>query len=54
LPPSFIISALHQLNEADIHFRNAANKRLHVEICLIRLCYLLEASEQVEKKKLTH
>lgn len=50
LPPSFILSALHQLNEAELHFRNATNKRLHVEMCLIRLCYITQLSHCSEKK----
>lgn len=39
-PPSYIVSALSVLNEAELNYRNANNKRLHVEMCLIRLCYL--------------
>lgn len=49
-PPSFIISALHVVNEAEINYRNANNKRLHVEMCFIRLCYLLQATQADEKK----
>jgi DNA polymerase-3 subunit gamma/tau len=54
VPPSFIISGLHQLNDAEINYRNATNKRLHVEMCLIRLCYILQATgaEGIEKKNL--
>lgn len=50
-PPSFIISALNVVNEAEINYRNANNKRLHVEMCLIRLCYLLQAIDASELKK---
>ncbi|MBS1739734.1 MAG: DNA polymerase III subunit gamma/tau [Bacteroidetes bacterium] len=51
-PPSFIISALNVLNEAELNYKNASNKRLHIEMCLIRLCYILQAtSGQAEKKK---
>ena len=37
---AFILSALSILNEAELSYKNALNKRLHVELCLIRLCYL--------------
>lgn len=50
-PPSYIISALNVVNEAEINYRNANNKRLHVEMCLIRLCYLLQAINPDEVKK---
>lgn len=52
-PPSFIISGLNVVNEAELSYRNANNKRLHVEMCLIRLCYLLQALEPAEVKKNT-
>lgn len=50
-PPSYIISALNVVNDAEINYRNANNKRLHVEMCLIRLCYLLQAMSPDELKK---
>jgi len=43
-PPSFIISALNVINDSELNYKNATNKRLHVEMCLIRLCYLLQAT----------
>ncbi len=55
---SLMISTLNILNEAEINYRSARNKRLHVELALIRLCYLQQAlqltSEEgtVTKKKL--
>lgn len=57
-PPSFLLSALHVVNESGLHYREAANKRLHTELCLIRLCYLLQATgalpvgETAEKKNM--
>lgn len=39
-PSAYILSALSILNEAELSFRNALTKRLHLELCLIRLCYL--------------
>jgi DNA polymerase III subunit gamma/tau len=39
----YLVSALNILNEAEINFRSARNKRLHVELALIKLCYLQQA-----------
>lgn len=55
-PPAFVLSALNVIHEAELAYKNAANKRLHVELCLIRLCYLLQAIQpgsamHDEKKK---
>ncbi|MBY0349189.1 MAG: DNA polymerase III subunit gamma/tau [Hydrotalea flava] len=56
---SYLISALNILNEAEIQFKMARNKRLHVELCLIKLSFLQQAiqlfTEQgsVVKKKIT-
>lgn len=53
-----LISALNILNEAEISYKAARNKRLHTEMALIKLCYLQQAititSEGggVSKKKL--
>lgn len=41
-PPSFIISGLNVINGCELEYKNATNKRLHVEMCLIRLCFLLQ------------
>ena len=43
-PPSFILSSLNVLNESELGYKNATNKRLHAELCLIRLCYILQAT----------
>ena len=42
---SFLISALNILNEAEINYKAARNKRLHVELAIIKLCYLHQALE---------
>ena len=53
-----LISALNILNEAEINYKAARNKRLHVELLLIKLCYLQQAIELtsdgsgISKKKL--
>lgn len=39
----YIVSALNILNDAEINFKAARNKRLHVELVLIKLCYLGQA-----------
>ena len=52
-----LLSALNILNEAEINYRQSRNKRLHVELTLIKLCYLQQAielvndGEQLHKKK---
>jgi DNA polymerase-3 subunit gamma/tau len=43
-PPSFILSALNVINDSELNYKNANNKRLHIEMCLIRLCYVLQAA----------
>jgi DNA polymerase-3 subunit gamma/tau len=40
---AYLVSTLNILNEAEIQFRSARNKRLHVEMVLIKLCYLSQA-----------
>lgn len=52
-PPSFVLSALNALNESELNYKNANNKRLHVEMCLIKLCYMLQATKADEKKNLS-
>src|SRR5688572_347230 len=53
-----LISSLNILNEAEINYKAARNKRLHLELVLIKLCYLQQAIEvtadagRVIKKKL--
>jgi len=42
---SLLISALNILNETEINYRAARNKRLHVELAIIKLCYLQQALE---------
>jgi len=41
----YLVSALNVLNEAEINYKAARNKRLHVELALIKLCYLHQAIE---------
>lgn len=54
----YLVSALNILNETEINYKAARNKRLHVELALIRLTYLMQAmeitagGESLTKKKL--
>lgn len=58
VPASILISSLNILNETEINYKAARNKRLHVELAIIKLCYLQQALELsvsdagVSKKKL--
>ncbi len=47
---SYIISALNVLNEAEINYKQARNKRLHVELALIKLTYLQQALDLSSEK----
>ncbi|HEY0679093.1 MAG TPA: DNA polymerase III subunit gamma/tau [Chitinophagaceae bacterium] len=54
---SYLVSALNILNDAQINYKAARNKRLHLELALIKLCYLQQAlqlstAEAGSKKKL--
>lgn len=40
---SYLISALNLLSESELHYKAARNKRLHVELVLIKLAYLNQA-----------
>lgn len=44
-PPAFILSGLNVINETELGYKSATNKRLHIELCLIRLCYVLHATQ---------
>lgn len=58
IPAPLLVSALNILNESEINYRSARNKRLHVELTLVKLCYLQQAMQlslddhSVSKKKL--
>jgi DNA polymerase-3 subunit gamma/tau len=56
---AYLVSALNIINDAEINFKAARNKRLHVELVLIKLCYLQQALQltvqglDIDKTKLT-
>jgi DNA polymerase III, subunit gamma and tau len=45
IPAAYLISALNILNEAEINYKGARNKRLHTELAIIKLTYLQQAIE---------
>lgn len=47
----FLLTALSLINDCDIHYPRAKNKRLHIEICLSRICYMNRAVEASAEKK---
>ena len=46
----WLIAALNLLNDAELNYKQARNKRLHVELAIIKLCYLLKAVEMVNNE----
>jgi DNA polymerase III subunit gamma/tau len=54
----YLVSALNILSDAEINYKMARNKRLHVELALIKLCYLQQALQltanggAIDKKKI--
>jgi DNA polymerase-3 subunit gamma/tau len=50
---SFLLTALSITNQCDLHYKSSKNQRLHVELCLMKLCHLkhLLSVEQLEVKK---
>ncbi len=55
----YLISALNMLSESELHYKAARNKRLHVELALIKLSYLDQAlhlsepEQRIKKKELS-
>src|SRR4051812_29958213 len=43
--PAYLVSALNILNDAEINYKMARNKRLHVEMTMIKLTFLQQAIE---------
>ena len=53
-PSSFLLTALNLCNDCDINFKMARNKRLHVEMALLKMCYIHRAAPAgVQEKKTT-
>ena len=51
--PSFLINALALINDAEVSYQRALNKRLHVEVCLIRIAHASQVIEGGAIKKKT-
>jgi DNA polymerase-3 subunit gamma/tau len=51
---TYLISALQVIHEAEINYRSARNKRLLVELTIIKLCYLSQAIELVNSGELVN
>lgn len=47
---AYVVSALNVLNDASINYKQAKNKRLHVELTIIKLSYLEQALELVNNE----
>jgi DNA polymerase III subunit gamma/tau len=42
-PASFLLTALNICNDCDVNYKMARDKRLHVEMALIKMCYVTQA-----------
>lgn len=54
-PTSFLLSALNIANDCDVNYKMARNKRLHVEMALVKMAYInrattLSQNQVIEKK----
>lgn len=47
-PNSFLLTALNLANECDINYKQSRNKRLHTEMCLIKMAYISQAVEMTQ------
>jgi DNA polymerase III subunit gamma/tau len=47
--PSFLLTSLQIANDCDVEFKNARNKRLHVEMALIKMTYVGRAVSPEKK-----
>lgn len=47
-PASFLLTALNLANDCDIHFKMARHKRLHVEMALLKMCYIQRAVQAAQ------
>lgn len=48
---SFLLNALHIINECDVHYKTSKNKRLHVEMSLIKIAYINAAVKLVKENQ---
>lgn len=52
-PSSFLLTALNLCNDCDINFKMARNKRLHVEMALLKMCHIGKALKGASMEKKT-
>jgi DNA polymerase III subunit gamma/tau len=50
-PNSFLLTALNLCNDCDINFKMARQKRLHVEMALLKMCHIGQAVKAAQEKK---
>ncbi len=50
-PTSFLLTALNICNDCDVNYKMARDKRLHVEMALIKLCYISQAVQLANNSK---
>ena len=44
----FLLKALDLANQCDLNYKNSSNKRLHIEICLLKMCYIPMTQTQTQ------
>ncbi len=47
----FLLKSLDLANQCDLNFRNSNNKRLHLEICLMKMCYVESQQTMVNRQQ---
>ncbi|MEY3249405.1 MAG: hypothetical protein RL742_1448 [Bacteroidota bacterium] len=47
-PAAFLLTALNLCNECDVNYKMARHKRLHVEMALIKMCYISQAIQAAQ------
>lgn len=53
IPNGFLLNALNLANKCEVHYKTSKNKRLHVELALMKMCYLpsmIQATADASKK----
>ncbi len=52
-PPAFLLTALNIATESELQYKLAKNKRLHIEMALIKMCYIMRVKEAAEQSQST-
>ncbi|MBK8196284.1 MAG: DNA polymerase III subunit gamma/tau [Lewinellaceae bacterium] len=47
-PAAFLLTALNICNDCDVNFKMARNRRLHVEMALLKMCYINRAVKSAQ------